>query len=647
MAQIVRSSPVRRTVNVVVPLLLVLTTAAWGLSAPASAEMPAQAVGRAVASGPLPTSLGLDESGRTLPDTAYAIPTGATYLSTTGNDAASGRTPATAVRTLNRAIDVTPAGGTVVVRGGEYRDWYHSGSAPKVVPKPVHIQAYPHEKPWFTGADLRPRNLWSKIGDRLWATPWVTPWLCGGQYYWRWLYDQGPNGPCAHQDNTNNPSNVMAVDPQMAFVDGAALRQVPASRPQRALAAGTFAYDRSAGLLYVAADPAVHRLELSVRPTALVLGGGGSSSLKGVGFRRYASNQYENLTSAAVYIGGSISSVERAVFAENAAGGLTYSNPKKGSAITGSVLANNGFTALQANGTSRSNIDNDFRVVGNVFNHNNAEGFGERCTSSCAQAAVKLAHMQGATISRNIVKNTVGPRGAREGYGNGLWCDGLCRRTSYTYNLVTGNPGVGIFHEVSDSGIIAGNVITSSQNGIGVASASTKVYNNTLVGNVQGMKIYDDRRSSSTDSGVGPDTTRVAVADNLVVGNGLSFGIEDHAIGIRPGTDVKEYFSAMSDNSCHQRNGTAPKFAFVQSPDRAGRYYGSLAAFQTDWGLGARSHWISGSADPFFVNETAGDYRVRVGSVAKGSATPLPADVAAALGVPAAGPRDRGALSPP
>lgn len=590
--------------------------------------------------------LDLDSSGQTIPDTAYPIPSGATYLSTAGNDANSGLSAASPVRTLNRAVDLTASGGTVVVRGGEYRDWYHSGTSHKIVNKPIHLQAYPHERPWFSGADIRPASQWTKVRDGLWSTSWSTPSLCSGQYYSRGLFAQTSAGPCAHPDNTNNPSNMMAVDPQMAFVNGNALRQVAATSPQGTLPWGTFSYDWNARRLYIATDPAKATVELSARPVGLILGGGGFSSVRGLGFRRYASNQYNNLTGSAVYVGGSTSVIERSVFAENAGGGLAYSNPKNGSRVTRSVFANNGYTALGANGSSTANIDNNFTITGNVFNLNNAEGFGERCTISCGQAAVKLAHMQKATISRNIVANTIGPRTTREGYGNGIWCDLLCRNISYVSNVLANNPGTGIFHEVSDTGIIAGNAVTGSQVGVGVASANTKVYNNTLVQNVQGMKVYDDSRVPSISAGIGPDTRNVSVVNNIVTGMNLSLKVEDMSVNGQAGTDPKQYLATVTNNSYHQANGTSPKFAFTQWPDLAGRYYSSLGAFQIDWRLESQSQWLSGTADPFFMNADAGDYRVRTGSPASGTAAPLPADVAAALGVSATAKRDRGAVIP-
>ena len=53
---------------------------------------------------------------------------------------------------------------------------------------------------------------------------------------------------------------------------------------------------------------------------------------------------------------------------------------------------------------------------------------------------------------------------------------------------------------------------------------------------------------------------------------------------------------------------------------------------------------VAGGSDPFFVDLANGDYRVRPGSVAYNSGLPLPADVAAAVGLPTGAVVSRGAI---
>src|SRR5688500_5717275 len=56
-----------------------------------------------------------------VPDSAYAIPSGARYVSPSGNDANAG-TAAAPYRTVGKAVSATASGGTIVLRGGTYRE---------------------------------------------------------------------------------------------------------------------------------------------------------------------------------------------------------------------------------------------------------------------------------------------------------------------------------------------------------------------------------------------------------------------------------------------------------------------------------------------------------------------------------------------
>jgi len=124
---------------------------------------------RAQADGTRPRAMmpatpgGLDRTGTTVPLTNYPIPTGAVFMSPQGADEHAG-TRSAPVRTLNRAISLAPAGGTIVLRGGEYRDWYHNRGATsyRVVRKSLTFQAYPGEAPWLNGADLVSASAFTK-----------------------------------------------------------------------------------------------------------------------------------------------------------------------------------------------------------------------------------------------------------------------------------------------------------------------------------------------------------------------------------------------------------------------------------------------------------------------------------------------------
>ena len=51
------------------------------------------------------------------------------------------------------------------------------------------------------------------------------------------------------------------------------------------------------------------------------------------------------------------------------------------------------------------------------------------------------------------------------------------------------------------------------------------------------------------------------------------------------------------------------------------------------------------ATNPFFVDEASGDYQLKPGSPAIGAGVPLPADIAAAIGVAAGVPVNLGVLT--
>ena len=235
---------------------------------PAEAKSPS--AGPAMPTGPK----GLSSAGQ-LPDTNYPVPKNAVFISPSGHDTSSG-TMSAPVRTLNRAVVLAPNKGTIVFRSGTYRDWYHdrSGRSYGIVDKALTFQAYPHERPWLDGTDFVPASAFKHVSSNRWSLGWGTPQFCDGKYYSRELTNQSrsPNsGPCAHWDMADTPSNPSAADPQMVFVDGTQLEQVP---DPGQLDAHSFVYDWTTHKVVLGFNPQGHTVEVSKRPVALILGGG-------------------------------------------------------------------------------------------------------------------------------------------------------------------------------------------------------------------------------------------------------------------------------------------------------------------------------------------------------------------------------------
>ncbi|GGC78296.1 hypothetical protein GCM10011512_01070 [Tersicoccus solisilvae] len=635
------------------------TTPATSAPAPAPAPAPGPAPAPAPApgaAGPVTTTTttaGLDPEGTRIPDTAYPIPAGAVFMSPQGNDGNRGTTVAAPVRTLNRAIDLVPAGGTIVLRGGTYRDAATDGGAARITAKALTLQAYPHEQPWLDGSDVVSADRFVKRGAG-WATPWSTPTFCAGRYYEREpLAQKSDNsGPCAHRDfAVVGAGDTLPSDPQQAFIDGVPQTQVAHASSLRP---GTFYYDWSARTLQLGTDPAGRRVELTARPKALILGttsgSGVSWALKGIGVRRYGSNPNDGISAGAVYVGNGRTTVENSVFTANAAAGLVFSTPQPTTRVSRSVFAWNGDTPLGANGDSRAGRDSDFTVANNVFNRNVWEDLGVDCTISCGQAAVKLAHLQKFTLTGNLVQNS-------GGNAIGLWCDSLCRNGTYTYNTIRDIGGIGIFHEVSDTGLIAGNVIDGASAGIQVTSANTKVYHNTLLHIREDVpiRVYDDARTQGlfgmTD--VGPDVRNVELKYNVIAeSDHMAYAVNpDGTYRAAANTLPAAYFSAFDDNLVVSRADANPLFmawrsdlaapvAYFRAADRA-RFSASFRGYES------RSTWRIGALDSVMPRAARGDYTLATGAPGVRLAGALPADVARALGVTTTSTRYLGALPAP
>ncbi len=600
----------------------------------------------------------LDATGATIPDTNYPIPAGAIFMATNGNDNNSG-TQASPVLTLNKAISLVPSGGTIVVRGGDYRDWYNNGSGSYAfATKSFTLQAYPHEQVWFDGADVIPTTSWTSDGQGHWYMSWSTPSFCNGAYYDFPYNNQSKapsnltgtsgktyssnTGPCSHWDQYGNTeANYPAAgDPQMLFINGQPMPEVD----QLSLATGgAFYYDWANKKIYISTNPSGNTVELASRPIALVLSAtSGGYQIRGIGFKRYATNEYNNITEAAIYAGGGPNDVfENDVFTQMAAHGLGIGN-SSGVVVNHDVFANNGFTGMTANGHSSSGGTDGLIIENSVINNNNTGHYGLNCSLSCAAAGIKLGHMVGFTVKNNIFENNA---------GHGIWCDTGCTNAVIVNNLVQNNTMSGIFYEVSDAGIIASNLTyNNGQYGIRVTSADMKIYNNTdISSNSNGaIWIYDDARTPTSSPGSGPDTTNVQIVNNLLVNlNNTVCAVESQGES-NSGTNTQpsQFYSAFDYNGYYRVN-TGKKLMRWNPYGVSETDYNSASAFYSGQGWDQHSLDYVGGSDPFFVDLAGGNYQVRSSSAAYHSGTTIPSDVMAALGLSSGTDYSRGAITWP
>ena len=565
-----------------------------------------------------------------VPDTAYDIPSGAVFMAPDGEDDAGG-TERSPVGSLERALELVPSGGTIVLRGGTYRD----GSSDRIT-KSVTLQAYPHEQVWFDGADVV--TDWRSDGEGRWVLDdWSTPSFCDGHYY-DFPYDaqrEDNRGPCTHLDMADNPDNPAAGSPQMLYVDGVALREVP-TREQ--VEGRSFFYDQQERRVHLGVDPQDRFVEMAARPMALRLeGGDGGSVVRGLGFRRYATNEYNgNATHGAVLSAQPGNVYESNAFTQMAGAGMTVSDSRD-VVVRGNRFVENGFNGLDANGSSTSGGQDDIVLERNLFDGNNTEGFGVGCEASCAAAGSKLAHMNGLTIRDNVFSDT------RE--GTGFWCDLDCSRAVITGNVFEGNDASGLYYEVSKNGIVADNLMVGNGDyGLKSGSADMEIFHNTFVDNGTAVLLYDDDRSPDVDgwSDVGPDTYDNDFVNNVVVGGAPPFAAwRTSSRGGNTGPDG--FVEDMDYNAYGRPSGDGE--VLIEWREDGSELFRSLSEFYEETGHEEHGLALTLESGPLFVDEAAGDYRIRSSSPAHGSGSPLQEDVAEALGLAPGTVHDRGALT--
>lgn len=565
-----------------------------------------------------------------VPDTAYDIPSDAVFMAPDGDDDAGG-TRSAPVGSLGRALALVPSGGTVVMRGGTYRE----GSS-SAITKSVTLQPYPHEQVWFDGTDVV--TGWSSSGDGRWVLEdWSTPSFCNGDYY-EVPYDEqreDNSGPCSHLDMILNPDNPAAGDPQMLYVDGVAVRQVPTLEQ---VEGRSFFYDQQERRVYLGVNPEDRIVEMAARPMALRLeGGDGGSVVRGLGFRRYATNEYNgNATHGAVLSAQPGNVYERNTFTQMAGAGMTVSDARD-VVVRGNRFVENGFNGLDANGSSTSGGEDDIVIEQNLFDGNNTEAFGVGCEASCAAAGAKFAHMTGLTVRDNVFSDT------RE--GTGFWCDLDCSQAVITGNVFEGNDSSGLYYEVSKNGIIADNLMLGNGDyGLKSGSADMEIYHNTFVDNGTDVLLYDDDRSPGVDgwSDVGPDTWDNDFFNNVLVGGAPPLAAW-RTSSRGDNTGPEDFIDDMDYNAYARPSGDAE--VLVEWREQDSELFTDLDDFHDATGHEEHGLELTQDSGPAFVDRRAGNYRIRSSSPAHSSGRPLPEDVADALGLEAGTVHDRGALT--
>ena len=518
------------------------------------------------------------------------------------------------MRTVSAAIAKAGRGATIVLRAGTY----HESVTIPPAKGGITIQAYPGERVWFDGSTVV--SGWTQVGRT---------WVHSG---WTAHFDHSAS--FTHGDNSGgfvNPAYPMAAWPDQVFIDGAGLKQVQSAAR---VGPGTFFVSYSAQTLTIGTDPTGHEVRASDIERAFYVTAHGVT-LRGFGVRRYAT-PLPRMGAVLLYGGGDVA--QNLVVTDNATQGLSFSGV--GNLADHVTAADNGMVGIHAD------MADSFTIQNSLIAHNNVEHFN----ASPSAAGVKITRSRGVTIRDSVVKDTVGTKG--------IWLDESVVGFTLAGNTVTGQP-VNVQVELSDTGIVADNTVSGGALGIYLFdTGNVGVYNNDVSDNTVGsIFLSQDARREANPSDPGhdprqpiPDPSCPWLTRNITVANNV-FGPYPHG-GLFQfyALDKETRIPADAMNLVITGNafqGTAsdppgPGELRARTPANASR---SQVPTLIGWGGGNNvtvTLYDSVTAFQQAKNATwtntavvwTGD-RALVRDASDWSAKPIPADVAAVIGVPA------------
>jgi parallel beta-helix repeat protein len=485
-----------------------------------------------------------------------------------------------------KAIQSAPAGSTIVFRGGTYRN------VESDITKKLTLQAYPQEKPMLKGSIE------------------VSGWVADGAT-WRkdgWNYAFAPN----MGDEYIDPNYPMAGYRDMTYIDGVSLKQV---RSKAAVVPGTFYVDYANNKLYIGNNPAGKTVEATALEEGFDMvknrySDPSNTVVRGLGFAHYAENGIGLLKTSHV-------TLENNTFVWNGVRGVHFQFSTDAT-VRGNIFSYNGMHGIR--GTWAHNM----LLEDNTLSYNSIEHFSKTWSA----AGIKVIFTNGVVWRRNL---------AESNFGNGMWLDASSTNATVVNNTVRSNEMMGIMFELANKAIIANNVLTHNRVGVMIADSSrARVYNNTMSMNGVQFIVRDSRRKNTDSKEIAAEITWITHS-NIFKNNILS-----NATGrsLLEASDCNTMLSSASMIADMDYNAyydvSSPKGLIQWSLGRSNcsLKYPSLATFKSATGFEQQALFGGNSAtNPFFVDETNGDYRLKQGSPAIGGGQALPADIAAAIGV--------------
>jgi hypothetical protein len=321
------------------------------------------------------------------------------------------------------------------------------------------------------------------------AGQWIGGWgaiLSGARPLERWTRDE--SGRWYHAGITREPARLVGecadgttacLYPDDVWRDGTPLKRVLL---QEALGPGTVYLDYAADRIWVADDPTDVEMEISATAHAIRSGsntrGITQVRLSGLVMERFA-NQAQSGGAVEMGPGWVVDGIE---VRENH--GLGVESGSR-SVLRNSHIHHQGQLGLGGPSAVEALVE------GNRIHHNNTAGYDPTWEAGGSKWAAGTERL---TVRGNHVFANNGP---------GLWTDGDNVHTVYERNVVEGNSGSGISHEISYDAVITGNTVRNNAKAatgrsiwygseIDVnTSRRVQIYSNTVVARVNGIGLVD------------------------------------------------------------------------------------------------------------------------------------------------------------
>ncbi len=507
--------------------------------------------------------------------TTYAIPAGALFVATNGNDGASG-SQAAPWKTLAHAVAKAPNRATIVMRAGIYRE------SVTISNKALTIQSAPGEAVIVRGS--QPVTGFVKSG---------AVWVLRG---WNFQFPRD-------QQQEVTAEHPLANAPDQAFFDGAPMTQ----QNQLAKVVGkNFLVDYAAHQLVIGIDPAGHTVEASTRMNGLHLLRAAGSVVKGIQFDHFATPV--NGGHGAVLDSSGGARFENDIFTLNATAGLSVQGAN--TVVTHDTFSENGQLGLHGHHAD------GLHVSQSQMHHNNVEGFNAQLEAG----GLKLTRSNNTLIEENLADANV---------GKGMWIDIDAKATTMIRNEAYNNSTEGLQVEISSGAIVAAN--ESWHNGGGgiriIESQRIDIYNNLLYQNKAGVEVFDGPRPQ----GVGGITLR----NNIIMDGGpaalkmLDVDDKNHRL-----TGTQMGVTSDADAFCRPNPARPSQVAAWANGAQGQLRYTTLSTFAR--ATGHESHGIAcdgAAAAAMLADAPRGNFKLAAGSPGLRAGIALPANVATALKV--------------